>query len=369
MRLRRLHQFVPTFEPGAVGAHILELRRLAADVLGLEGEVFAEHVHPAMEGRARPHRLYGRSLPASAGDLLVYHMAIGSVVADFVRERREPLVVDHHNVTPPELYERWEPAAAYGCSWGRAQLPELAGRAILGVADSPYNEEELRQAGYRDTATAPILLDLEALVGHPPDEAALHRLQEAKLGGGADWLFVGRISPHKFQHDVVKAFAVYRRLYDPSARLHLVGGSSSATYWDALHRYAATLGLSQAVSLTGAVSDAVLAAHYRAADVLVCLSEHEGFGIPLLEAMAHDLPVVAFSSTAVPGTVGDAGVVLPAKEPAVVAAAVYRVVSDPTLAGALVAAGRARLAEFSLPRTRARWVELLGSLDLSAVGG
>ncbi|HUP68329.1 MAG TPA: glycosyltransferase family 4 protein [Acidimicrobiales bacterium] len=359
MRIGRLHQFVPTFEPGAVGAHILELQRLAHEVLGVEGEVFAEHVRPAMGGKARSHKTYGRGFAARDGDVLVYHMAIGSDVADFVRERPETLVVDHHNVTPAHLFERWEPGAAYGCSWGRAQLPELAGRASLGVADSPYNEEELKAAGYRATATAPILLDLEALAGAEPDAGAMERLAAARAAGGSDWLFVGRVSPHKFQHDVVKAFAAYRRLYDPDARLHLVGGSSSDTYLEALKGFAAALGIAGAVSFTGSVSAGALAAHYRSADVLVCLSEHEGFGIPLLEAMAHGVPVVAYSSTAVPGTVGDAGIVLESKAPATVAAAVNRVVTDPTLSRSLIAAGVARLQEFSLERIRARWVEVL----------
>jgi len=359
VRIGRLHQFVPTFEPGAVGAHMLELQRLAHDVLGVEGEIFAEHIRPAMEGRAHAHREYGRRFPARPGDVLVYHMAIGSAVADFVRQRCEPLIVDHHNVTPPALFERWEPDAAHGCAWGRAQLPELAGRSVLGVADSPFNEAELLAAGYRTTATAPILLDFGAMAATAPDPAALRLLAEEKAAGGADWLFVGRVSPHKFQHDVIKAFAAYRHLYDPLARLHLIGGSSSSAYWRSLEQFAGALGVAGSVSLLGSVSDGELAAHYRSADVLVCLSEHEGFGIPLLEAMAHEVPVVAFSSTAVPGTVGGAGIVLASKAPATVAAAVHRVVTDADLRAALVAAGASRLEEFSLERTRARWVDVL----------
>lgn len=361
--MRALHQFVPTFEPGAVGGHMLELQRLAREVLGAEAELFAEFVHPASEGLARRHTDYGRRVPARPGDVLVYHMAIGSVVADFVRDRPERLVVDHHNITPPEMYGRWEPAAAYGCSWGRAQLPQLAGRATLGVADSPFNEDELRRAGYPATATAPILLDPAIFSGTEGDADGeiLSRLAQTKTG--ADWLFVGRVSPNKCQHDVVKAFAAYRRVYDPGARLHLVGGSSSPAYWSALEGYAGALGLSGAVRLTGPVSGGALLAHYRAADVFVCLSEHEGFCIPLLEAMASKVPVVAFASSAVPGTLGDAGVLLGSKRPATVAAAVQRVVTDRAVRGALVAAGAARLHHFSLERTRARWVEVLEGLD------
>lgn len=364
--MRALHQFVPTFEPGAVGGHMLELQRLARESLGVEAELFAEFVHPAREGQARRHTDYGRRFPARPGDVLVYHMAIGSVVADFVRQRPEVLVVDHHNITPPEMYERWEPAAAYGCSWGRAQLPELAARTTLGVADSPFNEDELRRAGYAATVTAPILLD--PAIFDPGDDrgdaavdpAAVARLQESKAG--ADWLFVGRVSPNKCQHDVIKAFAAYHRVYDPAARLHVVGGSSSPTYWAALEGYVAALGLTGSVHLTGSVSAGELLAHYRVADAFVCLSEHEGFCIPLLEAMANRLPIVAFASSAVPGTLGDAGVLLASKRPATVAAAVHRVVSDPVVRDGLIAAGIRRLDAFTLPRTRARWVEVLAGV-------
>ena len=358
-----MHQFVPTFEPGAVGGHMLELQRLGREVLGVEAELFAEFVHPARVGQARSHTDYGRKVPARPGDLLVYHMAIGSVVADFVRQRPEQLVVDHHNITPPELYERWEPAAAYGCSWGRAQLPELAARTTLGVADSTYNEDELRRAGYAATATAPILLDPAVFDSGDAgvDTASLSRLQDGKAG--ADWLFVGRVSPNKCQHDVVKAFAAYRRVYDPAARLHLVGGSSSATYSAALERYVAALGLTGSVHLTGPVTPGELLAHYRVADAYVCLSEHEGFCIPLLESMANRVPIVAFASSAVPGTLGDAGILLASKRPATVAAAVHRVLDDQALRDALVAAGTERLATFSLERTRARWLEVLRGLD------
>jgi L-malate glycosyltransferase len=312
---------------------------------------------------ARKHSDYGRRVPARPGDVLVYHVAIGSVVADFVRQRRESLVVDHHNITPPELYQRWEPDAAYGCAWGRAQLPELAPRTVLGVADSTYNEDELRRAGFAETATAPILLDPAVFDSGDAgvDATALARLLETKTG--ADWLFVGRVSPNKCQHDVIKAFAAYHRMYDPSARLHVVGGSSSGAYWAALEGYVEALGLTRAVRLTGAVSAGELLAHYRVADAFVCLSEHEGFCIPLLEAMAGRVPIVAFASSAVPGTLGDAGVLLASKRPATVAAAVSRVLSDEGLRTAMVAAGAARLDAFSLPRTRDRWLEVLRGLD------
>ncbi len=111
-------------------------------------------------------------------------------------------------------------------------------------------------------------------------------------GGGADILFVGRIVPSKAQHELVKALWAYRRLYDPKARLHLVGGTSSFAYTKALQEFVDDLGLSAAVRLPGEVSDAALAAYFGAADVYLSLSAHEGFGVPLVEAMVAGVPVV-----------------------------------------------------------------------------
>ncbi|MGH9180747.1 MAG: glycosyltransferase family 4 protein, partial [Acidimicrobiales bacterium] len=158
----------------------------------------------------------------------------------------------------------------------------------------------------------------------------------------------------------------YRHAYDPSARLRLVGGPASATYAGALESFVVALGLAGAVELTGAVSAEGLADHYRASGVFVCLSEHEGFGVPLIEAMAHGLAVVAYSSTAVPDTVGDAGVVLPTKEPARVAAAASRVLTDGALRSRLTAAAARRVASFALPRSRDRWVAVLRGVKAPA---
>lgn len=356
-----LHQFVPTFEPGAVGAHMLELQRLWRESGRGESEIFTEHSRwPGVEA----HRFdeYGtKKFPAGRDDVLVYQMAIGSVVADFVGRRRERLVLNHHNLTPVEYLEKWEPTATWGVQWGHKQLRELSGRATLAVAVSEYNAAQLRDAGYRHVEVAPLFVNVDAMDSDREAES-VEALSSAKSDGGVDWLFVGRLAANKCQHDVIRAFAMYRRVYNPSARLHLVGGGGGESYRAALDGLVSTLGLRGAVSITGPVSAGALAAYYRTADVFVCLSEHEGFCAPLLEAMHHSLPVVAHAAAAVPETLGAAGVLLPSKEPAVVAAAVDRVLSDQAVWWSLVNAGRKRLQDFSLERTRARWLEVLDSL-------
>jgi L-malate glycosyltransferase len=360
---RRLHQFVPTLDPGAVGAHVVEAQRLLR-AAGWESEVFAEHTKGRYDGAAVPFTDYGKTVTAHPDDVVVYHAAIGSSVADWlVSQRIRRLVVDYHNVTPPSWFEGWEPELCHGLSWGRAQLTKLGRACRIGLADSAFNAGELRTFGFRNTEVLPILVD-PATLARAADPAAVARLGLAKGSGGngAQWLFVGRIAPNKCQADVVKAFALYRRAYDSAAHLWLVGGNSSDGYAEAVQRFAADAGVGGAVTLTGAVSDGELSAHYATADVFVCLSEHEGFCVPLLEAWHHDLPVVAYAAAAVPETLGAGGLLLTDKSPATVAAAVHRVLTDPVVAQALVAAGWERLDAFSPERTGRRLLELADEL-------
>ena len=352
-----VHQFLPTWEPGAVGHHAREVQK-ALHGSGLRSEIFTYEADPSMPGNVHEYHAYGRDVRAHPDDVLLYQCALGSEVADFVCERGERLVVDYHNMTPPEHYAGWDPVVAENLEWGREQLPRLARRASLGLADSGFNEGELREVGFSRTAVVPVLVDLEGLVGDV-DVGMLERLSGF---GGSCWLFVGRLAPNKAQHDLVKALAVYRRVWDPGARLVLVGAASSGAYEVALRRFVSELGLDGAVELVGSVSSGELGACYRAADVFVSVSEHEGFCVPLLEAMVYGVPVVAFGAAAVPETLGGAGLLLDVKSPAVVAAGVARVLGDVGLREGLVAAGRERLEDFSLERSRARLLDALAPL-------
>ncbi len=282
------HQFVPTLDAGAVGAHTLEIQRCLREA-GWDSEVFSEHTRDPYEGRARLFTEYGASVPAHGDDVVLYHAAIGSTVADWLLERRPArLVVDYHNITPPEWFMAWEPALAYGLGWGRAQLRTLARRTRFGIADSAFNAAELAAAGVRHTAVLPILVPPESLhgdgltrsVGRAPalpsrDPLALRRPPGAQQAPAPP--------------DRIAALSVFRNtgVYDPAARLALVGASVVAgRYEEALQPLQpATLGVRGApVTFTGAVSDGVRNAYYTAADVFVCLSGPRLRGVPRASA-------------------------------------------------------------------------------------
>ncbi|MDZ4827976.1 MAG: glycosyltransferase family 4 protein [Actinomycetota bacterium] len=350
-----VHQFVPTLAPrDAVGGHYLAVRDALRDA-GYSSEIYAFEAKDAYKKLALPFRSFEGGRPGEA-TWLVYHSSIGSPVADFVLGRREPVIVDYHNITPSSFFARWEPYVAGQLAVGRRQLAKLAVRAELGLADSAYNARELHELDYERVAVVPILFDTSSLGATEPDPALLDRLRAAKNRGGADWLFVGRISPNKAQHDLVKAFAAYREHRDPQARLHLVGGTSSHAYVTALEKFVTALELDDAVEITGAVSEEAKHAYYEAADLFVICSEHEGFCVPLLEAMHHRVPIVAYAAAAVPETLGTGGLCLPVKDPLTVAAAAARVIGDAGLRAALTAAGTARLADFDLASSRERLV-------------
>lgn len=350
-----VHQLVPVFEPGAVGAALLQGRALLR-AAGHESEIVADEIDPRFAAVGAVSSASMRGELDRSDVTAVYHLAIGAPMADDLAARRCRLAVAYHNLTPAEFLEPWDPALGPATRWGRKQLEQLAPRSALGIAMSRYSERELTDAGYATTTTVPVLFDPAALA--EPDAAMLSDRKASRRG--TDWLFVSRIAPNKAQHHVVRAFALWRAAHDPGARLVLAGSSASATYSSALRGYIEALGLSDAVAMPGALAPGALAAHYAAADVFVCLSDHEGFAVPLLEAWGHDLPVVAFAAAAVPETAGDAAIVLRDKSAAAVAAAVERVRGDDAVRAELIARGRRRLAtEYDPVRVGARFVAAL----------
>jgi len=275
-------------------------------------------------------------------DLTILQHAIGSEIANRVIRQRVPVVVNYHNVTPPEFVEAWDADLISGLRWGRSQLDQLAAVARGGLAVSEFNARDLRASGFTDVSVAPVLWDL-------PE--ASERVDRPIASAGGTVLFVGRVSPNKCHHDLIASLAALTPIR-PEAELVFVGSAASAQYLRALYRLAERLGVDDRVRFTGTVGTDELASWYGRADVFACLSAHEGFCVPIVEAMHHGLPVVAHRAAAIPETVDGAALLLGAKAPTTVAAAIDRVLSDTELRSSLSAAGRVRAADFAGPESR-----------------
>ena len=355
----RIDQVLPVFvSRDAIGVHTLNVQRALVEA-GFDSSIYYQRSNAEVASLGRPIQEIPRSDPDR---VVLYHSSIGSSVVDQLAQLKGPLVIDYHNITPARHFQQWSPATASEVALGRLQLAELASRCVAGVADSEFNERELIDIGYTNTAVAPLLINIEER-NRDVDLDLLDRLTAAKsAGGGPSFLFVGSLAPHKAPHDLIAMLAAYRALYQSRATLTLVGRSFEDRYTSALEGYIRALGLSDAVTIAGSLSDAELEAHWRSADVFTCASDHEGFCVPLIEAMSHDLPIVAFRAAAVPGTVADAGLLIDDKAPVAFAAAAHRVATDPALRVQLIAAGRSRLADFELPVASDRFVGALRSV-------
>jgi glycosyltransferase involved in cell wall biosynthesis len=354
-----VHQFVPTLNPhDATGTHTLMVRDILRRA-GWRSDIFAEAIHDDLASEAYKHWMYPEH--AAEGDVALYQFTTSSAVAGYLLEHGLPLILDSHNFTAPVLFAGWEPHNVGRAARAADDLAELAPRALLGLADSSFNARGLRRAGCRRTAVVPVLADYDR-VTTTPDARVAAELTALKASGGADLVFVGRVVPSKAQHELVKVLWAYRRLYDPEARLHLLGGTSSYAYSKSLRDFADDLGLTAAVRIVGEVSDGALAAYFGAADAFVSLSLHEGFGVPLVEAMTAGVPIVTRDAGAVTETVDGAALVLESVEPSYVAAAIRRVCTDERLRRSLAERGRRRAAELQGDGVAARLVDAVAEV-------
>jgi glycosyltransferase involved in cell wall biosynthesis len=357
-----VHHFVPVLHRGdAVGRHTLRLRD-ATRRRGIESNIFVDLVQDETADETLPAISYADT--AHRGDVVVYQFATASLMAPWLASRTETLVVNYHNITPPELMAPWDHHLALGQERAREDLAVLAARTTLAIADSAYNETHLAEAGFAATAVVPPSAAVEEKV----ESAASTATSSTPGGAGAVWLAVGRVAPNKSLEHTIAALAVARQGSDHDPTLRIVGKPATDAYDRALRRYVADLGLQHAVTFTGYATDAEVAAAYIKADVLVVTSEHEGFGVPVVEAMAAGLPVVAYDQGAVPEVLGDAGVLVASRDPYALADAIGRLLADQTRRASLAEAGRRRFAELDLPNAADRFVDLLVTVQEQAAG-
>jgi glycosyltransferase involved in cell wall biosynthesis len=336
-RPARVHQLLAALAYGdAIGDEALAIQRHLR-AAGLASDIFAERVHPRMAHLARPLWQYPE---VSAPDTVcVYHFSIGSAAGRMIYHAPDRLVAIYHNITPARFFLGFHPHLVGLTHHGRRELSAFAPRTELALGDSEYNRRELEAAGFRRTAVLPIVLDL-ARYRQPPSPVTRRLFAD----GRTNVLFVGRIIPNKRIEDLVAAFAAYRRR-EPRSRLLLVGDyRGHERYYARLRERAVALGLSLAddVVFTGHLEHDDLLACYAASHLFLCLSEHEGFCVPLLEAMVFGLPVVAGDAGAVRETLGGAGVLLEDRDPETVAEVLARLRPDGELRRAVLAGqGRA----------------------------
>jgi len=307
----RIHQWVPAAHRGdAIGDSARTVRGLLRS-MGHESDLFALTMDDDLRGDVRPFA----DPEASLGDVTIFHFALPSPMTSAFARLTGTKVLQYHNITPPHFFAAWDTEIHKILSQGLLGLAPLAPVTTLGLGDSEFNRGELERLGFERTAVLPIAIDFDRYA-RPANPILLKRLCD----GRTNLLFVGRIAPNKRHDHLLRVLAYYKKNISTAVRLLAVGRHPrretgrgvkiEAHYLDALIRLYSELGVEPAdVVFTGGVSHDELLACYESAHVFVSMSEHEGFGVPLVEAMLKHVPIVALGGTAVTETLGGAGVV------------------------------------------------------------
>ena len=323
---------------------------------GHTADVYALELDEDLRGDGRPFAEWKAGGP---DDVVILHYALPSPLSAALRGHRGRRVLLHHNITPPEFFVGYDPEMVHICALGRQEWRTLRGEVDLALADSEFNRQELEEAGFERTGVLPIFLDF-ARYGEPASPV----LRRLLADGRRNLLFVGRVAPNKRPDDLIRLAACWKRFLAPDVRLVLVGKlPRQRHYFDALQSLHYEQGLTPAeVVFTGHLDHADLLACYREAHVFVSMSEHEGFGVPLVESMLMRVPVLAYRSTAVPHTLGGAGVLFTEKRFAEVAEMAQALATEGSLRAGVLAGQDRRLAAFAPPAVEAQLREYVESL-------
>ncbi len=260
-------------------------------------------------------------------DVVMYHMCIGTPLNETICHYPCRKVLVYHNITPPEMLIPYEPGIAKACREGLEQLLYMKDYFDICLAMSEFNKQELIRCGYRKeliTVMPPYGITRDMYQKEPDPET-----MQAYGDGWVNIVFVGRISPNKKQDELIRIFKYYKTYINEKSRLILAGGGDG-NYYDRLREYIKSLNVKDVI-FTGQVSFSRLLAIYRTTTVFLCTSAHEGFCIPLAEAMYFDIPVIAYDAGAIRDTMGGAGILLKDKNPVLAAKLIREVCTDTRL--------------------------------------
>ena len=351
-----INQWVPAAHRGdAVGDSARAVRDLLR-ARGHSSDVFALTIDDDLMDEVRPF-----AEPASRlGDITILHFAVPSPMSEALGNLSHKRVIQYHNVTPAHFFAPYDPQIFRLASLGRLELERLVGQVDLALGDSEYNRRELEELGFDHTAVCPIVVDIERVRHGTPCPA----LESALDDGLTNILFVGRIAPNKKIEDHIRMAEHYKRYVDTNYRFIFVGRT------DVVPKYYATIRalmlqyemLEDRFLFVGSVPDDELGVYYRTASAYVSLSEHEGFCVPLVEAMAADLPILAYGAAAVPETLGGAGLCFTPKDLEYAAELLGTVVYDDGLRSEIVSRQRQRLDDFGAATAERALDSMIASL-------
>lgn len=350
MNKRNIYQILPTISYGdAVSNDAINMNKVVLD-LGFNGGIYAENIDPKVKDYVKH---ISKFRIKSTKDIIIHHFSTGSGVNDYVRSIKDvKKIIRYHNITPEEFFKGYNDVLFNLCKKGREQLNKGYKSYSIALADSEFNKKELDELNYKNILTLPIILNFDDY-SVSPDSRTILKYNDGKT----NFLFVGRIAPNKKQEDIIKSFYYYKKYIDKDSRLFIVGSyNGMERYYSELLNLVDYLKLKD-VFFTGHTSFREIISYYKIASVFLCMSEHEGFCVPILESMYFNVPIIAYNSCAVPETLGDSGILVNKKDYRIIAETINLVVNNHDIRDKLVKKQAERLKEFDENKTKKRFAE------------
>ena len=355
INIKAIHQFTPTVTFGdSVSNGVLFTQKLLQD-MGFESNIYV-CTNPIDIKFA--HEVYHISqYQQSSENLLFYHHSIGHICHENIMDFLDKKVLIYHNITPSHFFKN-EQYLQVACNKGREQLRDSVSSFVGSFADSKYNCKELKYYDYTNPIVLPILMDLDKKVSVIANEKIVQ-----KYANTYNILFIGRVVQNKCQHQLIDVMLQLKERDVQNVKLFIVGGVSQPEYFNYINNYSKNLGLSLNVVITNKVSDEDLAAYYKNADLYLSLSEHEGFGMPLIEAIKYDIPVLAYNAGGISSTVVKDGL-LEAKASNFVADKIIQLQNDPYFRVELLKKQKQHLESFSNENIQQRLENFLTGIGI-----
>lgn len=353
----RIIQMLPVLAFGdAIGNDTVTLKNTLQDA-GYETEIYAEVIDSRLpEQTAKPVDMY-KEMP---DDIIIYHLSTGSDLNYRFEKYQCRKVIMYHNITPPSFFQKYNAEAAQSCRDGLAAADFLSDKVSFCFADSSFNKQDLRSMGYEcDIEVLPILIAFKDFEKRPNPAI----IRKYKNDDYVNIVFTGRVAPNKKHEDLIRSFYCYKKYINPKSRLFLVGSYGiNDRYYQKLAKYVEMLDLDD-VYFTGHIKFDEILGYYSIADVFLCLSEHEGFCVPLVEAMYFKVPIIAYDSCAVGETLGGAGLLMKEKSPEMIAEAINKVITDKELREKILKNQVERLKYFEHDRIKKQFLEAVNRLE------
>ena len=349
-----IHQFTPTVAYGdGVSDGLLYTQRLLRE-FGFSSNIYISSNFAEINFKHEVFHI--DQYKESPKNYLLYHHSISHGHHHIIMKFKDKKILVYHNITPSHFFKN-NPFLQKICDEGRVQLKDAKNYMISSYTDSHYNKKELDYFGFDSSEVLPILIDFTKKKKVTPNQEIVKKYSDTY-----NILFVGRIVQNKCQHQLIDT-AYFLKQQGLNFKLFIVGGASQTDYLEYLHRYINNLSLNEQVIITGKVDDSDLAAYYKNSDLYLSLSEHEGFGIPLVEAMRYDTPVLAFNTCAIETTISKNGL-LYKKSALYVSKKIFELISSPIKRIEIVKEQKKILSTYDPSIIKTRFKEYLQSLNI-----